>query len=241
VRALLIRRPWIDMILDGQKTWEIRGARTSVRGQIALVASGSATVVGLCDLVDCVGPLTANQFRKNAKKAGMRPREAKLGLYRQTYAWVLAKPIRLKVPVPYEHPTGAVVWVNLDQNVERKVNNQVRRAVALHQAALSRAADPFAIGRIVKVEYDGLNPQRYDEGIFIGMVVKRVENRMKVVLAYETGEVDIAWLTPHSQDRWIDKTWAAIVTVEDASTVQREAVLRYLPPERLAQLLKNEG
>src|SRR5215831_14717644 len=35
LRALLIRRPWIDMILDGRKTWEMRGARTSVRGRIA--------------------------------------------------------------------------------------------------------------------------------------------------------------------------------------------------------------
>src|ERR1017187_7955597 len=114
MRALLIRHPWIDMILDGGKTWEIRGSRTSVRCQIALIASGSGTVVGVCDLVDCIGPLTANQFRTNAKKAGMRPSEATLGWYRQTYAWVMAKPRRLKHPVPYEHPSGAVIWVRLD-------------------------------------------------------------------------------------------------------------------------------
>ena len=36
--------------------------------------------------------MTADQFRKNAKKAGMRPSEAELGGYRQTYAWVLKKP-----------------------------------------------------------------------------------------------------------------------------------------------------
>jgi hypothetical protein len=99
LRALLIRRPWIDMILDGQKTWEIRGARTSVRGRIGLIASRSGTVIGVCDLVDCVGPLTAQEFRKNARKAGMRPTEATLGYYRQTFAWVMAKPRRLKLPV----------------------------------------------------------------------------------------------------------------------------------------------
>src|ERR1039457_2401984 len=116
----------------------------------------------------------------------------------------MAKPRRLKQPVPYEHPSGAVIWVNLEENVERQIKNRLRRSTTLYQAALSRAADPFAVGRIVSVEYDGLNPERYDEGVFIGMVVKRVENRIKVVLAYESGEVDIAWLTPHSQDRWID-------------------------------------
>jgi hypothetical protein len=100
MRALLIRRPWIDLILGGQKTWEIRGARTAIRGQIGLIASRSGTVIGVCDLVDCVGPLTAEQFRKNAKKAGMRPSEATLGYYRQTYAWVLEKPRLLKQSLP---------------------------------------------------------------------------------------------------------------------------------------------
>ena len=123
--ALLIRHPWIDMILDGQKTWEIRGARTSVRGRIGLIASRSGTVIGVCDLVDCIGPLTAEQFRKNGKKAGIRPSAAKLGSYRQTFAWVLEKPRILKWPVPYRHPSGAVIWVKLDGKVERKVLEQL--------------------------------------------------------------------------------------------------------------------
>ena len=64
MRALLIRHPWIDMILGGKKYWEIRGSRTSVRETIALVPSGSGTVIGVCDVVDCVGPLTAEAFHK---------------------------------------------------------------------------------------------------------------------------------------------------------------------------------
>ena len=30
-RALLVRHPWIDMILDGKKTWEIHGSRTGIK------------------------------------------------------------------------------------------------------------------------------------------------------------------------------------------------------------------
>ncbi len=48
------------MILDGQKTWEIRGARTSARGRVGLIASRSGTVAGVCDLVERVGPLSAD-------------------------------------------------------------------------------------------------------------------------------------------------------------------------------------
>lgn len=76
-------------------------------------------------MVDCVGPLTQEQFRKNAKKAGMRPSEAQLGYYRQTYAWVLAKPRILKHRVPYEHPPGAIIWVTLNEQVERGVLKQL--------------------------------------------------------------------------------------------------------------------
>jgi hypothetical protein len=128
MRALVIRRPWVDKILDGEKTWEIRGSRPKARGQIGLIASGSGTVIGTCDLVDCVGPLTAAEFRSNARQAGMRPNEATLGYYRQTFAWVMKNARRFERPVAYQHPSGAVIWVRLDAAVERKVKAQLPTA-----------------------------------------------------------------------------------------------------------------
>lgn len=124
-RGLLIRHPSVDMILDGKKTWEIRGSRTAIREVIGLIPSGSGTITGFCEIVECKGPLTANAYRKNAAKAGMRPSEARLGRYRNTYAWVMAKPHYLKKPVPYKHPSGAVIWVCLDGKVERAIRNQL--------------------------------------------------------------------------------------------------------------------
>ena len=56
-------------------------------------------MIGVCDLVDCVGPLSANAFRSNARKAGKPPAEAQLGFYAKTYAWVLANPRLLKQPL----------------------------------------------------------------------------------------------------------------------------------------------
>lgn len=114
------------MILEGKKTWEIRGSRTSIRGTIGLIPSTSGTIVGVCDLVDCIGPLSEPTFRKNAAKAGMPRSEARLGSYRNTYAWVMTKPRHLKDPVPYKHPSGAVIWVKLDNAVERKIRKQLK-------------------------------------------------------------------------------------------------------------------
>ena len=80
--------------------------------------------MGLCELVDCVGPLTAEQFRMNARKAGLVSAHAILGGYENTFAWVLANARRLKTPVPYKHPGGAVIWVALDEATERALKRR---------------------------------------------------------------------------------------------------------------------
>lgn len=121
MRGLLIRKPWIDLILSGRKTWEIRGSATRVRGPIALIESGSGTVVGVCELTDCVGPLTLEEFRRALRRHRATPGwfETKLP-YRRTHAWVLTGARRLARPIPYRHPTGAVLWVRLAATVARK-------------------------------------------------------------------------------------------------------------------------
>ncbi len=37
MKALVIRSPWIDLILAGSKTWEMRTKPTSIRGRVALI------------------------------------------------------------------------------------------------------------------------------------------------------------------------------------------------------------
>jgi hypothetical protein len=63
--GLLIRSPYVDWILAGSKTWEIRGSFTAKRGRIALIQSGSGTVIGVADLVGVAGPLTLRDLAAN--------------------------------------------------------------------------------------------------------------------------------------------------------------------------------
>jgi hypothetical protein len=58
----------IEKVLAGSKTWEIRGRRASIRGRIALIRSRSGFIVGTCELVDVVGPLTLKEYRRSARK-----------------------------------------------------------------------------------------------------------------------------------------------------------------------------
>jgi len=129
MRALVVQAPHIERILDGAKIWEIRGSRTNVREQIGLIRGGSGTIIGVCELIDCTGPLTAEQFRKNARKLGMTPSKAELlyGYYKKTYAWVLANPSYLRIPVPYNHPSGAIIWVRLESATQRAVKRALKR------------------------------------------------------------------------------------------------------------------
>ena len=112
-RGLIIRTPYVDWILAGKKTWEIRGRNTHVRGRIALIRGGSALIVGTCKITNVIGPLTLRELRKNASKLAEPKSEIKSLPYETTYAWVLKNVRKLKRPRRYRHPSGAIIWVKL--------------------------------------------------------------------------------------------------------------------------------
>ena len=63
MNGLIIRSPYVDWILAGKKSWEIRGRYTHVRGNIALIRGGSGLIVGTSELVGVVGPLSLRELR----------------------------------------------------------------------------------------------------------------------------------------------------------------------------------
>ncbi|WP_442951553.1 ASCH domain-containing protein [Paenibacillus sp. GYB004] len=50
-RALIVREPYASMIVTGTKIWEIRGSNTKIRGTVGIIAAGTGTVIGRCDLL----------------------------------------------------------------------------------------------------------------------------------------------------------------------------------------------
>lgn len=113
-KGLIIDTPPIDRILNGIKTWEMRSTATKVRGRIALIRKGSGTVVGTAELVDCVGPLTTDQMLENQQHHQIDPSRIRSGeVAKWKHGWVLTNVRKLAAPVPYAHPSGAVIWVTL--------------------------------------------------------------------------------------------------------------------------------
>lgn len=114
LKAIVIKRPWIDLILAGKKTWEIRSRAVNTRGVIGLIEGGSGKVVGLARLTGCLGPMTAEQVTEHLSKHQVPPERMSEVPYKSFYAWELADVRRLNPPVRYKHPPGAVIWVRLD-------------------------------------------------------------------------------------------------------------------------------
>lgn len=116
MKGLLIREPWIGMILSGRKFWEMRSSRTHVRGRIALIRSGTGLVVGTAVLSDCLPALDSDEMRQSTAFHGLPLDQLDEVMARGwTIPWVLSDVRALPAPIPYKHPSGAVTWVDLGE------------------------------------------------------------------------------------------------------------------------------
>lgn len=109
MNGLIIKEPWIDLILKGKKTWEIRSSNTKIRGKIYLIKSGSGRIFGEANLINSF-EININQFKNNTDKHCIHEVDY-LPYKKHIYAWVLKNPIKYKTPKPYTHLRGAVIWV----------------------------------------------------------------------------------------------------------------------------------
>lgn len=57
--GLIVDQPWIQLIICGNKSWEMRANAVKRRGPVALIAKGTGTVVGVAHLVDVRGPFSS--------------------------------------------------------------------------------------------------------------------------------------------------------------------------------------
>ena len=118
--ALYVCAPWIHLILDGLKTWEIRSRPCKKRGRVALALPKSSTVIGDVLIVDCV-EIYRSDFTAHEDKHCVTAKDATSVLKDCDciYAWHLAKPRRYASPVAFRLKPGQVVWIDLrDQQHE---------------------------------------------------------------------------------------------------------------------------
>lgn len=124
MKALIIKKPWIDLILAGRKTIEIRGSKTNIRGQIALIESGTGQVIGTCCIEDSINLLNHGNISEIVTKSCVDEKTL-MEFYKKPNGWVISNAKRLDKPVKYKHPMGAIIWVALEDSVIFEVKIQL--------------------------------------------------------------------------------------------------------------------
>ena len=131
MRCLIVRKTWLDLIFEGLKGWEMRATGANVRGPIGLIEAGSGLVVGTADLTNVLYPLPADQRARFFPQHRVDDLEL---LEKWCIPWVLEKARRFETPVSYVHPQGAVIWVNVPDEVFEAANLGGGSAVAEENA-----------------------------------------------------------------------------------------------------------
>lgn len=129
MRALVIDEPWITAILKDDKTWEMRKKNCKICGAIALIRKGSGLVVGTAHVVDSKPPIATRADYAAAELKHRIPPARQERAFTDGWCtpWVLANAEPLKKTVRYKHPSGAVVWVNLEPDITAQVQAQASK------------------------------------------------------------------------------------------------------------------
>lgn len=125
-KALVIADPWIGMILDGSKTWEMRSSATRIRGRFGLIRKGTGAIWGVATLVDCGSALSPDEMIRHLEKHRIPEAMITSGeVAKWNHPWMIRDVRTLPKPVAYNHRPGAVTWVNLEPSVTDAIQHQL--------------------------------------------------------------------------------------------------------------------
>lgn len=107
---LVVQAPWIDMILDGEKTLEVRGTacRKPIGERIYLSRSGSGAIMGSVVFLGSTPLSDDNTW--SATRPEHRVQDVSPSYGGATHGWRLGAPERFAHHVPYRVRPGAIVW-----------------------------------------------------------------------------------------------------------------------------------
>lgn len=117
MKGLIIKPYWGNKILSGEKTWEIRGSNTLHRGHTEIIFSRTQCRWGHANLVDSF-EIDKDIFDLNYENHRIHLMQFDPTRYKKFYAWEFENPVMYDQGIPYKHPQGAVIWVNLGANHE---------------------------------------------------------------------------------------------------------------------------
>ena len=107
--GLIVKQPWANMIINCEKTMELRSRAPPVnyvQRSLGLLSKGY--LLGII-AIESYGPIRKAGFVASAKKHRCDVSECPENYY--AYAWNIKVLARYVEPRKYKHPNGAQIWV----------------------------------------------------------------------------------------------------------------------------------
>ena len=125
--GLIIKKKWLDLIVSGKKTLEIRGSNTKKQNEtIYLLESGTHRVIATA-VISATYPISCSDWSEERDRHCVDISYADLKKrYKTPYAWVLSKIEPIEDIWYYEHPQGAVIWVKDVQPIDEMHDERIR-------------------------------------------------------------------------------------------------------------------
>ena len=110
--GLIIKKEWLDLIMIGEKTLEIRGHNTKkLNEQIYLLESGTHRIRGVCTIKSSV-LMHRNNWEQLKQKHCVNISFLSLNkIYKTAYGWGITDVQPIYEELYYEHKKGTVIWV----------------------------------------------------------------------------------------------------------------------------------
>lgn len=125
--GLIIKKEWLDLIIRGKKTLEVRGNDTrKINQPIYLLESGSHRIKGICKIISST-LLTYDNWDKYKESSCLDMSLIEINKwYNTAYAWELSEVEPIDDIWYYNHPRGAVIWVKNVEPMDEMQNERIR-------------------------------------------------------------------------------------------------------------------
>jgi hypothetical protein len=125
--GLIIKKKWLDLIVNGKKTIEIRGSDTKKEGEkIYLLESGTHKIVATA-VISSTYLISCSDWSEERKEHCVDISYSDLKKrYKTPYAWVLSDVTPIKDIWYYKHSQGAVIWVKDVQPIDEMQDERIR-------------------------------------------------------------------------------------------------------------------
>ena len=124
--GLIVKPPFADLIIGGNKQWELRNRpvpKSKLSSRLFLLSQGN--MLGEIKITNSFGPINISELRKTTYLHNSNLKGLNYSF--TTYVWEIKVLKKFSKPKKYFHPNGAQVWVKdvlpLHQYMKQKLNS----------------------------------------------------------------------------------------------------------------------